>query len=132
MAVLTWLRDLADNGALMTSVCTGALVWADSGLLDGQAATTHWADLEELAGLGRDIEVRADERFVDAGAVITAAGVSAGIDMALHLIARLHSPSGQGMCSVTSNTTPSRPSDPAAPRSIEDVASSGCALWATS
>lgn len=92
MAVRTWLRDLADNGALMTSVCTGALVLADSGLLDGQAATTHWSDLEELAGLGRDIEVRADERFVDAGGVITAAGVSAGIDMALHLIARLHSP----------------------------------------
>lgn len=92
VTVRTWLRDLADNGALMTSVCTGALVLADSGLLDGQAATTHWADLEELAGLGRDIEVRTDERFVDAGAVITAAGVSAGIDMALHLIARLHSP----------------------------------------
>lgn len=75
----------------MTSVCTGSLVYADVGLLDGRAATTHWGSLDHLAGLGTDIEVRPDDRFVDTGNVITAAGVSAGIDMALHLVARLHS-----------------------------------------
>ncbi len=85
------LRGLAGAGTLMTSVCTGSLVYADAGLLDGRAATTYWAQLELLASLGRDIDVRGDERFVDDGDVVTAAGVSAGIDMALHLVARLHS-----------------------------------------
>ncbi len=85
------LRSLAETGTLMTSVCTGSLVYADSGLLDDGPATTHWGSVDLLAGLGSRIEVRPDDRFVDRGAVITAAGVSAGIDMALHLIARLHS-----------------------------------------
>jgi transcriptional regulator GlxA family with amidase domain len=85
------LRKLAASGTLMTSVCTGALAYADAGLLDGHSATTHWSALDDLAALGRDIAVRRDVRFVDAGGVITAAGVSAGIDMALHLVARLHS-----------------------------------------
>ena len=90
-AIAGWIRGIADRGALVTSVCTGSLVLASAGLLDGRPATTYWDALDELAGLGRDIEVRPDDRFVDSGDVITAAGVSAGIDMALHLVARLHS-----------------------------------------
>lgn len=86
------LRETAAAGALMTSVCTGSLVYAAAGLLDGRAATTHWADVDELASHGQDVEVRTDDRVVDTGEVITAAGVSAGIDVALHLVARLHSP----------------------------------------
>ena len=86
------LRSLHAGGTLMTSVCTGALVFADAGLLDGRPATTHWASLERLATLGDRIEVRPAARFVDDGEIITAAGVSAGIDVALHLVARLHSP----------------------------------------
>jgi transcriptional regulator GlxA family with amidase domain len=85
------LRALAEGGTVIASVCTGSLVLADAGLLDGRPATTHWSELELLGSLGRSIEVRAEERFVDDGAIVTAAGVSAGIDMALHLIARLHS-----------------------------------------
>jgi transcriptional regulator GlxA family with amidase domain len=91
-AVLDWIRGQAGNGALVTSVCTGSLVLAAAGLLDGKPATTHWQSLELLPTLGNEIEVRPDDRFVDTGEVITAAGVSAGIDMALHLVARLHSP----------------------------------------
>ena len=91
-SVRGWVRGIAGTGALVTSVCTGALVLADAGLLDGRPATTHWGSLDLLPTLGRDIEVRPDDRFVDDGDVITAAGVSAGIDMALHLVARLHSP----------------------------------------
>jgi transcriptional regulator GlxA family with amidase domain len=91
-AVRSRLQGLARSGTLMTSVCTGSLVYADAGLLDGRPATTHWGSLDALAKLGNGIEVRAEERFVDAGGVITAAGVSAGIDMALHLVARLQSP----------------------------------------
>ncbi len=90
-AIRTRLRKLAAGGTLMTSVCTGSLMFADAGLLDGRPATTHWSAVETLGKLGREIDVRADERFVDTGDVITAAGVSAGIDMALHLVARLHS-----------------------------------------
>jgi transcriptional regulator GlxA family with amidase domain len=90
-AVRGWVRGVAGSGALVTSVCTGALVLADAGLLDGRPATTHWGSLDLLPTLGRDIEVRPDDRFVDTGDVITAAGVSAGIDMALHLVGRLHS-----------------------------------------
>ena len=86
-----WVRHLSEGGTLMTSVCTGALVYADAGLLDGRPATTHWAAMDLLGSLGTNIELRPDVRFVDDGAVVTAAGVSAGIDMALHLVARLHS-----------------------------------------
>jgi transcriptional regulator GlxA family with amidase domain len=91
-AVLDWVRGIAGNGTVVASVCTGSLVLAAAGLLDGRPATTHWGSLELLPTLGRDIEVRPEDRFVDTGEVITAAGVSAGIDMALHLVARLHSP----------------------------------------
>ena len=83
------VRALADRADVMASVCTGALVYADAGLLTGRRATTHWGSLERLAELGAEVDSEA--RWVDHGDVITAAGVSAGIDMALHLVARLHS-----------------------------------------
>jgi len=73
----------------MASVCTGSLVYADAGLLAGRRATTHWGALDLLRELGAEVDPAA--RFVDHGDVITSAGVSAGIDMALHLVARLHS-----------------------------------------
>ena len=85
------LRDLAAAGTLMTSVCTGSLVYASAGLLDGRPATTWWGAIEALGDLGDGIDVQPEARFVDNGDVVTAAGVSAGIDMALHLVARLHS-----------------------------------------
>lgn len=88
-ARLDWVRDRGHDGTLMTSVCTGSLVFAAAGLLSGRAATTHWRSLDLLAELDPGVDVQGDERFVDSGAVITAAGISAGIDMALHLVARL-------------------------------------------
>jgi transcriptional regulator GlxA family with amidase domain len=86
---LEWIRRRRDEGTLMTSVCTGSLVYAAAGILAGRAATTHWASLDLLAQLDPSIELQPDARFVDSGEVITSAGVSAGIDMALHLVARL-------------------------------------------
>jgi transcriptional regulator GlxA family with amidase domain len=86
------LRTLSECGTLLASVCTGALVSADAGLLDGLPATTYWNAFDELLPLGRGIEPRPDDRFVDNGAIVTSAGVSAGIDMALHLVGRLASP----------------------------------------
>jgi transcriptional regulator GlxA family with amidase domain len=86
------LRSLKQRGTLLTSVCTGSLVYADAGLLDGRPATTYWSALDRLGELGSDVQPQPDARFVDDGDVVTAAGVSAGIDMALHLVGRLGSP----------------------------------------
>lgn len=85
------LRALAAGGTLMTSVCTGSLVYAAAGLLRDRPATTHFGALDLLASLDPSIEVRPDDRYVDDGNVVTSAGVSAGIDMALHLVIRLDS-----------------------------------------
>lgn len=86
---LEWVQKQRASTPLMTSVCTGSLVYAAAGLLADRPATTHWASLDKLAELDPTIEVRALDRFVDDGDIITASGVSAGIDMALHLVARL-------------------------------------------
>jgi transcriptional regulator GlxA family with amidase domain len=86
---LEWVRRQREHVAIMTSVCTGALVYAAAGLLQDRPATTHWASLGRLRELDSSIDVREGERFVDDGDVVTAAGVSAGIDMALHLVDRL-------------------------------------------
>jgi transcriptional regulator GlxA family with amidase domain len=89
---LRWVRSLRATVPLMTSVCTGSLVYAAAGLLADRPATPHRASLERLAEIDPTITVQADERFVDDGDVVTSAGISAGIDMALHRVARLASP----------------------------------------
>lgn len=89
--VLDFVRGHAGTGALMTSVCTGSLVYAAAGILADRPATTHWSAMELLGKLDSSIELRPDDRWVDSGEVVTASGVSAGIDMALHLVKRLHS-----------------------------------------
>ncbi len=86
---LEWVRKQATQIELMTSVCTGALVLAAAGLLHDRPATTHWGAIDRLAEIDPTIDVRRDERYVDDGDIVTAAGISAGIDMALHLVARL-------------------------------------------
>ena len=86
---LDWVRRQRQEVPLMASVCTGSLVYAAAGLLRDRPATTHWASLDLLAQLDPSIEVRGADRYVDDGDVVTAAGISAGIDMALHLVDRL-------------------------------------------
>lgn len=86
---LDWVRRQRAIVPLMTSVCTGSLVYAAAGLLAGRRATTHWASLNLLSELDPTIVTDVSSRFVDDGDLITSAGVSAGIDMALHLVARL-------------------------------------------
>jgi len=88
---LDFVRRHAATGTLMTSVCTGSLVYAASGILADRPATTYWSAMDLLAKLDPSIELRPDDRWVDSGEVVTASGVSAGIDMALHLVKRLHS-----------------------------------------
>jgi len=82
-AVLSWLRSVDEGTKWTTSVCTGSLVLGAAGLLEGKRATSHWLFLEKLRDLGAD---PVGGRFVEDGKVITVAGVSAGIDMALHLV----------------------------------------------
>jgi transcriptional regulator GlxA family with amidase domain len=81
-----WLRAAHERSTWTTSVCTGSLVLAAAGLLAGKRATTHWTALDELGRLGAEV---VQERFVFDGKRVTAAGVSAGIDMALALAVRI-------------------------------------------
>jgi transcriptional regulator GlxA family with amidase domain len=84
--VLEWLRAAHGGSTWTTSVCTGALVLGAAGILEGKRATTHWAFLDRLPEFGAE---PVTQRVVEDGKVITAAGVSAGIDMALTLASRL-------------------------------------------
>jgi len=90
-AMLDWLRATAPGCSWVTSVCTGAFVLEAAGLLPDARVTTHWASIPELREAAPHLEVLENTRYVRHGNVVTAAGVSAGIDMALHLVARLHS-----------------------------------------
>jgi transcriptional regulator GlxA family with amidase domain len=78
-----WIRDVHETSTWTTSVCTGSLLLAAAGLLDGAPATTHWLAREKLAELGAK---PVPDRIVEHGKIVTAAGVSSGIDMALHLV----------------------------------------------
>jgi transcriptional regulator GlxA family with amidase domain len=84
--ILNWLRTADATSTWTTSVCTGSLVLAGAGLLRGRRATTHWLALDDLAPLGAE---PTGERVVFDGKYVTAAGVSSGIDMALHLLGRI-------------------------------------------
>jgi len=85
--ILAWIRAVHPSTTWTTSVCTGSLLLAAAGLLDGLEATSHWAAYDLLAGLGAK---PTSERVVFQGKIVTAAGVSAGIDMALTLVQRMH------------------------------------------
>ena len=74
---------------MTASVCTGAFLLAKAGLLHGKTVTTHWDDLDDLHAQFPDLTVRGDTRWIDEGTIVTSAGISAGIDMSLHLVARL-------------------------------------------
>jgi transcriptional regulator GlxA family with amidase domain len=82
--IVNWVRNHAARGNLVTSVCTGALVLAAAGLLDGRPATTHWAAIDDLRAHG--VEVHPEARVVDDGDVLTCGGVTSGLDLALHLV----------------------------------------------
>jgi len=86
---LAWVRRMASSTGLLTSVCSGALILAKAGLLQGHSVTTHWADIQELREGYPDLDVQENVPYVDAGSLVTSAGISAGIDMSLHLVARL-------------------------------------------
>jgi transcriptional regulator GlxA family with amidase domain len=86
---LRWVREAATGAKITASVCTGSFLLASAGLLDGQPATTHWVEIDEMRRRFPNVTVHDDYRVVESGRIITSAGVSAGLDMALHLIGRL-------------------------------------------
>jgi transcriptional regulator GlxA family with amidase domain len=89
-AIIDWVRQQSHAAQHTVSVCTGALLLAKAGLLDGLPATTHFECLELLRDLAPKASVQPDRRYVDNGTVLTSAGISAGIDVSLHLVSRLH------------------------------------------
>ncbi len=90
--LLDWIAKMAANCEWITSVCTGALLLTAAGPAKGRRVTTHWGFVETLRGRGEAAEVLKNVRYVRDGNVVTAAGVSAGIDMALWLIGQIHGP----------------------------------------
>lgn len=88
-ALIDWLRRASVKADLVLSVCTGALLLAKAGPLDGLEATTHHGAIDLLRQTAPQTAVHADRRFVDNGRVVCSAGIAAGIDMSLHVVSRL-------------------------------------------
>ncbi len=89
--LISWIQDVSNTATITASVCTGAFLLAKAGLLNSKAATTHWEDIQDLKDMFPDVEIKKDARWVDEGNIVTAAGISAGIDMSLHLVSRFDS-----------------------------------------
>ncbi|ACJ77524.1 DJ-1/PfpI family protein [Bacillus cereus] len=87
--VINWIRQQMKEVKLMTSVCTGALLLAKAGLLEGLKATTHWASIQTFKKDFPNVEVMENVKFVDEGHIITSAGISAGINMSFHIVKNL-------------------------------------------
>lgn len=90
-SLLKWVAETAADCTWITSVCTGSFVLSAAGLTQGKRLTTHWAAINEFAKLGLEGEVLSDVRYVRDGNLVTSAGISAGIDMALWLTGQMHS-----------------------------------------
>lgn len=88
-ALIGWIRQASEGAELVLSVCTGALLLAKAGLLDGLEATTHHGTVELLRQTAPNTTIHADRRFVDNGRVVCSAGIAAGIDMSLYVLSRL-------------------------------------------
>lgn len=87
--LLDWIVQQTEPAELLLSVCTGSLMLANARLLDGLDATTHWGAIDLLKELAPEANVLENTRYLDNGKVITSAGISAGIDMSLHVVSRL-------------------------------------------
>jgi transcriptional regulator GlxA family with amidase domain len=90
--VIGWIASASKSAEITAGVCTGAFLLAEAGLLHHKRATTYWQRLSDLSHEYPDINVIQNVRFVDEGHIVTSAGISAGIDMALNLVLRLHGP----------------------------------------
>jgi len=87
--IIDWIARTSARAELTASVCTGAFLLAKAGLLHGKAVTTHWEDIADFRAMFPAVTVRENLRWVDEGNIVTSAGISAGLDMSLHLVSRL-------------------------------------------
>ena len=87
--VINWIRKTTEKTHITASVCTGAFLMAEAGLLDGLEVTTHWEDISDLHRNYPRVQIREGACWIEQGKLFTAAGISAGIDMSLELVARL-------------------------------------------
>ncbi|MCB9487736.1 MAG: DJ-1/PfpI family protein [Deltaproteobacteria bacterium] len=87
--VIEWIRRADATTQITASVCTGAFLLAEAGLLDGRQVTTHWEDIPDLRARYPQLRIVNDARFVEDGKFVTSAGISAGLDMSLHLVAKI-------------------------------------------
>lgn len=88
--LLDWVREMNDKVELLLSVCTGSLILGKAGLLEGLSATTHFKAVEQMRAVAPNTELFPEKRWVDNGRIILSAGVSAGIDMSLYVVSKLH------------------------------------------
>ncbi len=88
--LLDWVEAQDKQTELTLSVCTGAFLLAERGLLDGKKATTHWGSIDFMRETYPQVEMLEEVRYVDEGRIVTSAGISAGIDMSLHVVEQLH------------------------------------------
>lgn len=108
VAYMDWIRRAAEHAANVVTVCTGARFTARLGWLDGKPYTTHHLAYEELRELAPSGELQAEKRFVTAGKLISAAGISAGIDASLHLLAELSGDEAAAVVARYMEYTPQR------------------------
>jgi len=124
-AIVDWIREAHPHTTWTTSVCTGALLLGAAGLLKGLPATTHWHDYDDLASYGA---LPTEQRIVTAGRIVTGAGVSAGIDVALTLAAKIAGPEVAQAIQLSIEYDPHPPFDTGAPskapKEIYDLAAS--------
>lgn len=128
--IVDWIRSAHEHTTYTTSVCTGAMLLGAAGLLRGLRATTHWVAYDELRRYGAE---PVEQRVVFQGRIVTGAGVSAGIDLALEVVARLRGPDIAQSLQLDLEYDPQPPFDSGsfskAPQSIKDMNSDLVALW---
>ncbi len=88
--LLNWIKGMSDKTQIIASVCTGAFLLAKIGLLNGKDVITHWMDIDELQKQYPQIKIKHNVRYTDNGRILTSGGISAGIEMSLHIIKRLY------------------------------------------
>ncbi len=89
--VITWMKNVSTNAKIVASVCTGAFLLAQAKVITTHKVTTHWEDIADLKESFPTLDVKSNVRWVDEDSIVTSGGISAGIDMSLHIVSRIHS-----------------------------------------
>jgi transcriptional regulator GlxA family with amidase domain len=88
--VIDWIYKTSKNASLVASVCTGAFLLAEANIITNHQVTTHWEDINDLQNNYPNLKVLSNKRWIDEGNIVTSGGISAGIDMSLHLVSKLY------------------------------------------